>query len=85
MVLLYKSYNYINKQKLFFLNESRVEGRGSRDVGRGARGLRGSRGFSRYPDRGGWKYLTGCGVVLRIMFSVIQIHTSHGIIKSEII
>ena len=36
-------------------------------------------------DRGGWKYLTGCGVVLKIMFPVIQIHTSHGIIKSEII
>ena len=35
-------------------------------------------------DRGGWKYLTGCGVVLKIMFPVIQIHTSHGIIKSEL-
>ena len=36
-------------------------------------------------DRGGWKYLTGCDVVLRIMCPVIQIDTSHGIIKSEII
>ena len=41
MVLLYKCCNYIDKQKLF-LNKSRVEGRRSR-------GLRGSRGFSRYP------------------------------------
>ena len=40
MLLLYKSYNYINKH--FFLFRSWVEGRG-------ARGLRGSRGFSRYP------------------------------------
>ena len=42
MLLLYKSYNYINKQKHFKIK--------SRVVGRGARGLRGSRGFSRYPD-----------------------------------
>ena len=32
MVLLYKSYYYINKQKLF-LNEARVVGRGTRGEG----------------------------------------------------
>ena len=46
MLLLYKSYNYINKH-FFLLFKSRVEGRGSRVVGRGARG---SRRFPRYPD-----------------------------------
>ena len=35
MLLLYKSYNYINKH---FLIKSRVEGRGSRVVGRGGQG-----------------------------------------------
>ena len=35
-------------------------------------------------DRGGWKYLTGCGVVLKIMFPVIQIHTSHGILNQRL-
>ena len=38
-------------------------GRGSRVVGRGARGLRGSRGFSRYPDIwGGGSGVFGCGM-----------------------
>ena len=36
MLLLYKSYNYINKH--FFLIKSRVVGRGSRVEGRGSRG-----------------------------------------------